>query len=62
MSVRVGQVLEVEILSFDPLGRGIAFVGDKAIVVPGVAVGDRVKVMITEVKGRIAKAQVVERL
>jgi len=58
-----GQVVEVEIESFDPLGRGVAWVDDTIVIVPEGRIGRRYHVRITrirEIEGRrIAYAEIV---
>ena len=57
--VKEGQTYDVEILSIGEKGDGIAKVEGFVIVVPGTKKGDKVKVKINAVRGKVSFGEVV---
>jgi predicted RNA-binding protein with TRAM domain len=63
--VKVGDEVDVEVTEADrrnPEENGVARINNFVVFVPGTAVGDRVKIRITDVRSRAADAEVIERL
>src|SRR3990167_6971557 len=57
--VKEGDVYDVEILSIGEKGDGIAKVQGFVIIVPGTKKGDKVKVKVTAVRGKVSFGEVV---
>ncbi len=57
--VKEGQTYDVEILSVGEKGDGIAKVEGFVIVVPGTKKGDKVKVRVNAVRGKVSFGEVV---
>ncbi|MBS3062592.1 MAG: TRAM domain-containing protein [Candidatus Diapherotrites archaeon] len=57
--VKEGEVYDVEILSIGEKGDGIAKVQGFVIVVPGTKKGDKVKVKVNAVRGKVSFGEVV---
>ncbi len=60
-SVRVGDIMSVNVGELDPDGVGIVRIGALTVKIPGSKIGERLKVRIDEMKGSFAKAQVLEK-
>ena len=60
--VKEGETYEVVIESIGGKGDGIAKYKNYVIVIPGTKVGDRIKVKITAVRGKVSFGEVVETL
>lgn len=58
--VKVGEEYDVEITKLGREGDGIATIKRFPIFVPNTKVGDKVKIKINDVKGKIALGEVVE--
>jgi 23S rRNA (uracil1939-C5)-methyltransferase len=59
LSYKTGDELEITIKKIVPRGLGLGFVEKLTVFVPLTAAGDRVRVCLNEVKGKIAFAEVV---
>ncbi len=57
--VKEGQTYDVEILSIGEKGDGIAKVEGFVIVVPGTKKGDKIKVKVNAVRGKVSFGEVV---
>lgn len=55
---QIGEHLDVEIKKIVPQGHGLAFAEDLTVFVPLAAVGDKVRVRIEQIKGKIAFAEI----
>mgnify|MGYP003605842966 CR=1 FL=1 len=63
--VKAGDEVDVEVTEADrrnPEENGVARINNFVVFIPGTAIGDRVKIRITEVHARAADAEVIERL
>jgi predicted RNA-binding protein with TRAM domain len=59
-SLRVGDVLTVDIYDIDDKGNGVVHRGDKRIIIPNATSGSKVKVKIIKIQGDIAIGHVVK--
>ncbi len=57
--VKEGEIYDVEIEGMGEKGDGIAKVRGYVIIVPGVKKGDKVKIKVTAVRGRVSFGEVV---
>lgn len=59
-SLRVGDIITVDIFDIDDKGNGIVQYGDKRIIVPNAASGSKVKIKIVKSQGDIAVGHVIK--
>lgn len=59
-TVKVGDVLETDVFETDADGNGVVRIGKLMIKIPDYKIGSRVKLKIVEIRGRNAKAEIIE--
>jgi predicted RNA-binding protein with TRAM domain len=58
--VELGEELEVDVTEFSPKEEGIAKVQGLVVYVPNAKPGSRVKIRISHIDGKTAKAEIIE--
>ncbi len=59
-SLKVGDVITVDIYDIDDKGNGVVHRGDKKIIIPNATSGSKVKVRIIKIQGDIAIGHVIK--
>lgn len=58
-SLRIGDVITVNIYDIDEKGNGVVRYGDKKIIIPNATSGSRVKIKIIKIQGDIAVGHII---
>ncbi|MGC8975792.1 MAG: TRAM domain-containing protein [Thermoprotei archaeon] len=58
---QIGDELTVKIVEVDEEGRGIGYYNDFKVVIPRAVLGEKVRVVVKKIEGRVLHASVIDR-